>query len=344
WSRIAQRTIVWESWAKRMLPDDIVTSLFEFNDTYHPVWIGFEEDGLNEWAMQPIRHEQARRGVALPLKAMKAPKGKFDFIRGLQFGFAAGEIVFAKSLPDLETQLIGFPSGYIDAPNALAYSQKLGAGVPMYEDFTMEHAAEDLAPVGGRPMWLCLNATGAMVTAVLLQAVDGAIRVHADWVREGEPAAVALDIVKEANLEVPRGGARLVAGPQHFDRYSNVGLVQACRRLPAEVQRGAVPEAGRNECRTLLRKMSRGMPAFLVSSRARWTLNGLAGGYARAWSKAQLMEYPEDGTYRLLCEGLESFLGMMHSVGDELGDSRANATAADGRRFFSALTHRRQEG
>ncbi len=342
WSRIAQRTIVWESWAKRMLPDEIVQAIFEFNDTYHPVKIGFEEDGLNEWALQPIRQEQARRLIVLPLFPMKAPRGKFDFIRGLQFGFSAGEIVFAKALPDLEAQLVGFPSGYIDAPNALAYSQKLGAGVPMYEDFTMEHVAEEMEPVAGRPLWLCLNATGSLVTAILVQPVDGSLRVHADWVREGEPASVALDIVKEANLEVPRGSARLVAGPQHFERYGNVGLVQACRRLPAEVRRGTLPEAGRHEARNLLKKMSRGMPAFLVSSRARWTLNGLAGGYARAFKGPQLMEYPEEGTYRLLCEGLESFLGMMQSgATDEPGDSRANATAADGRRYFSALTHRR---
>src|SRR6185437_11168920 len=113
------------------------------------------------------------------------------------------------------------------------------------------------------------------------------LRIHADWVREGEPAAVSLDIVKEANLDVPRGGARLVAGPQHWDRYSNVGLLQAVRRLPAEVRRGTVPEAGRHEARALLKKMSRGMPAFLVSSRARWTLNGLAGGYARAFQGTQ---------------------------------------------------------
>lgn len=342
WSRIVNRMIVWDAWAKRLLPDEQIAALFEFNDTYHPVWIGFEEDGLNEWALQPIRHEQIRRGVVLPLKPMKAPKSKFDFIRGLQFGFNARETIFAKPMPDLEAQLIGFPSGYIDAPNALAYSQKLGGGVPMYEDFTMEHVAEELEPVAGRPMWLCLNATAAMVTAVLIQTVDGTLRIHADWVREGEPATVALDIVKEANLEVPRGGCRLVAGPQHFERYGNIGLVQACRRLPADVRRGALPETGRNEARTLLKKMSRGMPAFLVSGRARWTLNGLAGGYARAFKGPQLMEYPEEGTYRLLCEGLESFLGMMQSAGtDEPGDSRVNATSDDGRRFFSALPQRR---
>jgi hypothetical protein len=49
-----------------------------------PTWVGVEEDGLNEFLMQPIRQEQVRRGVTLPLKAVKAPIGKIDFIRGLQ--------------------------------------------------------------------------------------------------------------------------------------------------------------------------------------------------------------------------------------------------------------------
>lgn len=344
WSRIAQRTIVWESWAKRMLPSEIVDAIFAFNDEYHPVGIGVEVDGLNEWLMQPIRERQAKLGIVLPILPVKAPKGKFDFIRGLQFGFIAREIVFAKGLPDLEAQLVGFPSGYIDAPNALAYCQRLGATAPIYDDFTMEHVAEDIEVSASRPAWLCLNATPALVTGILVQLVEGGIRIIADWVREGEPGAIAADILKEANLELPRGSCRLVAGPQHFEKYGNAGLVQAFRRVPKEVQLGHLPDAGRHEARLLLRRMSRGMPAFRVSSRARWTLNGLAGGFARAVKNGQLMEYPEAGTYQILIEGLESFLGMMQSVADDTGAGRVNATAADGRQFFSALAHRRQEG
>ena len=56
------------------------------------------------------------------------------------------------------------------------------------------------------------------------------------------------------------------------------------------------------------------------------------------------MAYAEEGTYKLLIEGLESFLAMMHSVAsDEPGMGRTNATAADGRQFFSALAHRRTD-
>src|SRR5258708_4373430 len=165
WSRIANRMIVWDAWGKKLMPDEIVKAIFDFNDEFHPVKIGFEEDGLNEWALQPLRQEQARRGMVLPLVPVKAPKSKYDFIRGLQFGFNARETIFAKPVQDLEMQLVGFPSGYIDAPNALAYSHhpKLATSAPMYEDFTLQHVAEEIVAVYGRPTWLALNATSARV-------------------------------------------------------------------------------------------------------------------------------------------------------------------------------------
>lgn len=344
WSRIANRMIVWEARAERLLPDKIVDALFEIYQTYGPVKIGFEEDGLNEWALQPIRQECARRGVTLPLVAIKAPKGKTDFIRGLQFGFNARETIFAKSLPELEGQLISFPSGHIDAPNALAYSHhpKLAPGVPMYEDFAERHVVVDLDAASGRPCWLALNASPSLLTGVLVQPIDGGLRVLADWVREGDPAALALDVHREVNLECERG-YKAVAGPMHFERYGNHGVVQAYRKFHAEVRPAPQPERWRDELRTTLRRTVRGGQAALqVSTRARWTVNAFAGGYGRALKGAQVMDYPEEGAYRILMEGMESFVGMMQSAGgDEAVDSRANATAPDGRRFFTALPQRR---
>jgi hypothetical protein len=46
--------------------------------------MGVEEDGLNEFLMQPIRQEQVRRGMMLPVEGVRAPIGKIDFIRALQ--------------------------------------------------------------------------------------------------------------------------------------------------------------------------------------------------------------------------------------------------------------------
>lgn len=340
WFRVGTRLVVVESWAKRMLPADMIDALFAFNEQYRPVKIGFEKTGLNEWAMQPIRLEQAKRRIMLPIEPMDAPRDKMGFIRGLQFSMIAGETIFAKPLPDLEAQLLGFPSGHIDAPNALAYSQKLGAGVPMYEDFAETHVRDALPELGDRQCWLAMNATATLTTAVLVQYIDGTLRILADWVRDGEPGAVAGDIVMEANLETARPPG-LAAGPQHFERYGNLGLVQACRRIPAEVRRAGLPLAGRNEGRNLLRKVSRGLPAFLVSGRARWTLNALAGGYCRKVRNGQVVDEAEDGPYKVLVEGLESFLAMMHSYVPEGAEGPANATAADGRPYISALARRR---
>lgn len=338
WSVIAGKRIVWDAWARRMLPSEIIDFLFTFNAEYRPVRIGFEKDGLNEWAMQPIRQEQARRRTMLPMEAIAAPKGKIDFIRGLQWSFMAGETIFAKPLPDLEGQLVGFPSGYIDAPNALAYCQIIGAGQPIYEDFTLEHVREDVV-VGDQTAWLALNAFGPYTTGVLVQAAEGGIKVLCDWVREGDPQDLVPDIVREANLECARPPA-LCAGPQHWERYANAGLVQACRRIPAEVRRAGLPGAGRNELRVLLRRVSRGVPAVVVSGRARWTMNALAGGYSCEVRNGQVIVDAEDGPYKVLCQGLESFLAMMHSVAAE-APGHLNATAGDGRQFFSALPKRR---
>jgi hypothetical protein len=290
--------------------------------------------------MQPIRQEQVRRGGTVPVRAVRAPKGKLDFIRSLQPYFSAREVTFAKDLPELRKQLLGFPNGLIDAPNALAYAVRLRPGAPMYEDFTMGHVAEDLSVGRQAPPWLCLNATRAYTTAILAQLVAGTIRIYADWVVEGEVSAVLSNIVTEANMEAGRA-VRLVCPPSHFDKFHNVGLVQAANRIPMEIRQGMGPERGRVDLRAKLQSQVRGMPALLCSSRARWTLNGFSGGYSRVLLKQGILaDYAEEGQYRVLMEGLESFAGMS-GIGETLDENRNWQTAPDGRRFVSALATRR---
>jgi hypothetical protein len=340
WSWVNSRLIVWDAGAKMLLPDEIVRLVFSIDDEFHPVWTGVEEDGLNEFLMQPIRQEQVRRGGTVPVRAVRAPKGKLDFIRSLQPYFSAREVTFAKDLPELRKQLLGFPNGLIDAPNALAYAVRLRPGAPMYEDFTMGHVAEDLSVGRQAPPWLCLNATRAYTTAILAQLVAGTIRIYADWVVEGEVSAVLSNIVTEANMEAGRA-VRLVCPPSHFDKFHNVGLVQAANRIPMEIRQGMGPERGRVDLRAKLQSQVRGMPALLCSSRARWTLNGFSGGYSRVLLKQGILaDYAEEGQYRVLMEGLESFAGMS-GIGETLDENRNWQTAPDGRRFVSALATRR---
>lgn len=339
WSWIGPRLVVWESWARMLMPDEIIKEIFLFNQEFNPAAIYVEEDGLNEFLLQPIRQEQTKRGTMIPYEAVRAPKGKIDFIRGLQPYFNAREIWFAKDLPDLKSQLMSFPTGKIDAPNALAYAPRLRPGAPIYEDFSGKNIADDLSPSTGRPAWLCLNATPSLVTAALVQIMDGAFRVYADWVREGDPGAVLPDIIREAQAEAGKS-VRLVASAQHFEKFTNYGLKQAAGQMMMEMRRGVDTQSGQAVIRDLLRRELRGMPALVVGRDARWTANGFAGGYARVLLKQGILaDYAKEGPYRVLLEGIESFAGLLKSgIGvedDDAPELRYDVTA-NGRRFLSA--------
>lgn len=338
WSWIGPKLVIWDAIAERWMPDQIIEDLFHVDETYHPVELGFEEDGLNQWALQAIRQEQVKRGHVLPLKPMKAPAGKLDFIRGLQVYFQAREVSFAKELPELKAQLLGFPNGDIDAPNALAYAPRMRPGAPIYDDFGGRNVGEDIRPNGANPVWLVLNATRSVVTGVCLQVLDGAVRVFADYVREGSAAEATFGIVSSARLDVGRD-LRLTAGPLHFDRYNNVGLQQAVAKLPAELRNGLEPARGRDVIRRLLQIEKHGMPALMVSSEATWTLRAFTGGYARALQKhGMLADYADEGVYRVLMEGIESFVGLLElGSPDEESHDRFNATTAQGRPYRSMV-------
>jgi hypothetical protein len=340
WSWVGPKMYVWESWGRRLMPSEIIEAMFDFNERYSPVWVGAEEDGLNEWLLQPIRQESTRRGVALPLKAVKAPKGKISFIRGLQPFFSAHEVWFAGDCAELRRQLLNFPTGEIDAPNALAYALRMRSGAPVYDDFGQRHIAERLL-AGQAPYWLCLNATPAMVTGVLSQVVDGQLRVFGDFVREGDAGSSLLSIVQAAQIEAGRT-VRLTCGPQHFDRYNNFGLVQAAKAIPTEIRTGVEPGRGRAHIRSLLVQDRRGGQGVQVASDARWTLNGFSSGYARTLLKGgALADYAEEGPYRTLLEGLESFIGLMVVQDDRDDDGGPNyAYDKGGRRYASALMQR----
>lgn len=338
---IGHKLVIWESWGKLLLPSEIIDAVFQAHKDWNPLLIGFEEDGLNEWAMQPIRAEQSRRHTMLPLKGLKAPRGKMDFIRGIQPWFTAREIEFVSEMPELQAQLLSFPTGRIDVPNALAYLILLRPGAPIYDDFRQEHVMEDIQAERGRRAWLALNANTTMTTAALVQMLDGQVRILADWVREGPADEVLGDIIREANLEAGQQVAP-ISPPFHFERLGNVGLLAAGRRVPVEIRRGAQPSAGAGELRAALRRVARFGPVCAVSSRARWTLNALAGGYTRKVGRnGALGDEAEDGPYRVLMEGIEALMGAARLQPDDVEDQPGNMDyTRDGRAFLSARARR----
>ena len=302
WSWIGQRLTFWELRGEEWLPDQIIADLFRVSEAYSPVWVGFEEDGLNEWAKQPIRAEMLRRRVTLPLLPVKAPRGKDSFILGLQPLWKNGEIEFAGAPEAFRVALDQFASfwpgrrgGRIDAPNAAAYALLLRPGAPVY-DFPEDAVVDGLQPLSGAPLYLAASSDGSVVTAALVQRAEGEVRVLADWVREGAPAEVVAEIHAEAALmaETSRFEARAETDPdqpyklpvarsvsvrlplrwvvphRHEEIWNNVGLIQAIRGIPQ--QASAAPDgaemAGRESLAQLLDHRHRGRYLLSAGSRS----------------------------------------------------------------------------
>jgi hypothetical protein len=345
------RLTIWEANGGYLKPDEVVSLLFDLQERWGLVEIGIEEDGLNEWAMQPIRDAQTRRGV-IPVRPMRAPRGKIDFIRGLQPYFSAtrnvtmvgGEAEFRT----LTQQLMAFPRDLMDVPNALAYALLMRPGEVVFPDFSPEAIFEDEAPLPMEPLYLAMNADGQRVTGVLLQEARGVVRVFADLVADGQPGDIAADIIREAirfaGAETRNGRAisrvRVVVGPQHGETYRNHGLVQAVARATGQAPVFGVQaaEVGRQAVREALQRRVRGVPGLMVSSDAAWVLRGLTGGFAYAVEKnGGNAQEPLKGVYRTLLEGLESGVGMANLASQAEDAPGSFRTTDDGRRYRTAL-------
>jgi hypothetical protein len=331
WSWVGRRMVVWDGGAEFWQPDQIIDHMFKLNAEYAPVVIGVETNGLEDFLMQPLRHEQLRRGVLLPVKGYRAPKGKLPFIAGLRPYLVAGEATFAKDIPATK-QFLSYPTGRIDFPNALAYALLMRPEV-IYPDFSTANVAVDLWVQDGTPVYLCLNATRSVTTAVAVQFVGQALHVLGDFIRDGEPGAVVANVIRDAGVSI---GQKLLlrAGPSHFKPYDVVGLRGAVARVPAELRVGGDIDAGRAALRNLLQQLPRGEPKVRVSSSARWTLNAFAAGHASAGFKLAAIG---DDIYALLMEGLESFMATAQDVGEP--DQRRYARAADGRPYLTCSPH-----
>jgi hypothetical protein len=335
-SWVNNRLIVWDAGADFFKPDELVDHIFKKDLQYNPVEVGVERDGLEEFLLQPLRHEMVKRSRFINIVPYKAPVGKLQFIKSLQLFFKAKEIIFDRHFPELEAQLLGFPQGRIDAPNALAYALRMRPGKVIYENFSVTNiVGVELNP--RLPVWLAINATSGWTTGVLLQSVDGALHVLADYVRESDPTTGLPEVLADASLEAGRG-FRIVAGPNHFTGHDRVGLRAAANRLPVVLRRGGPGLVGRQELNRLMKLQSRGQPSFRVCPDAHWTLNALAGGYSRpALATGAFSEFAKESPHKVLMEGLESFCGLLGAglAGDE-DDERRYAVDSTGRRYLTA--------
>ena len=332
-SWIGNKLVVWDASARKLMPDEIIKDIFETDEKYSPVVIGFEENGLNEWALQPIRSEQLVKGVILPLRPLHAPKGKLDFIRGLQPYFKAGEVEFVQDFPELRSQLLGFPTGHIDAPNALAYMLRMRLGVPVYDGLTDIHIVNKVNLLKHQPVYVALNTDGRVTTAQLIQYSSKRLLVLKDWLVEEDPGEALRELQREINIETDKAVVRYFSPRLHFQDFSTIGLKAAASKLRINIHRSGDPLVGREEIRSLMRRYTRELPSFVLSSQARWTTRALAGGFAKEPNSAMAIM----NSYAVLMDGLESLVGLMRGP-DNQGDSGVDyAFTADGRKYISAL-------
>ena len=342
WSWIGGRKLyVHKAYGAFHKPDEIVNELFSLNDRYSPVQIGVEPDGLEEFIFQPLRTAQLDRHVTLPLasgRAIRAPRDKDGFIGSLQPFFEAGEVELSVECGDLVAELLAFPAGRKDVANALAYALRMRPGRPIYEDFARTHVADQpFTPNPRQAAYLAVNATVGLVTAVLLQRLDGAIRVLADWVHDGN-ASDGLDaILPDAAITAGRQVIPF-APPERFDRYDGTGLIAAARRKNITLRRGKPPSP--DALTPWLRRYVKGFPALIVSPDARWTLNGLSSGYCRSMdTTGRVSDQPENNQYCHLIQGLEALIGEFDAIAAVEEDDSAEINwqyTGDGRRFMSA--------
>ena len=332
-SWISNRLVIWEAAGELWKPDEIIADMFDVDTRYNPIAIGVEKDGLEEFIMQPLRAASVERGQPIPLRPLKAPKGKLDFIRGLQPFFKAREVIFAGDRQNFSTaieQLMSFPTGRIDVPNALAYFLVMRPGNPIYDGFSQINIVDTLYYYPRLPVFLAVNATGSMTTGVLAQIVNGRMHILHDFAYEGDPGS-NLHTLVEAASSVANAALTVYAPRVHFDRYDNLGFRAAAKAVPIALRRGGDGPQGREQLRGLIEGMRANVPTLRVSSAATWTLRAFAGGYARAQNKDE----PEDNVYRVLMEGLEALAGTMRSGFEAADQNIAYATGNDGRKYMT---------
>lgn len=334
--RIGNRTYVYKGYGGFHKPDEIIKEIVKLDEQFSPVFIGVERDGLEEFIMQPLREVQARLGITLPIVPLKAPKDKIGFITALQVFYNAGEMIHVENLPDLEAELLSFPTGRVDVPNALAYMNKIVPGQGVYQDFHPELISEDIGVNKRHPRYLVVTSRPSMTAAALVQVIDGCVRVMEDWVYN-EPPADALDrIIPEARLSA--GEFKALAPSEQFDRYLNNGLPAALKFHKVEVKIGASTQSSVGSLQSYMTQQRRGQPMFMVSPNAKWTMNGLMLGYRRGLTDSGTLEdHPTENHYQLVCSAIEIFAKFISSGTLNPDGDLHYAHTADGRQFVSLL-------
>ena len=311
WSWMGNRLIVHKAVGHFHKPDEIINEIIEWDKKFKPVHVGVEAVGLEDFIKEPLRSAAARAGRVIPWVDERAPKDKISFIKGLQPFYIAGEVIHVEHHPDLEQEMVQFPTGRMDVLNALAYALRMRAGRPVYDNLRACHVAPILEIAHGGGLYLCVSSRPSLTAGALVHYAGDTIRIYRDWVYNEPPKECFGRMLREAIMEAG-GEVRVCAPHEQFNEYTNTGLPAAFtadRQRPVWTDRAAASEGA---LRGWLDKQAHGGPAVLIRADARWMVNGLAMGYARKLDKhGKLVDAPTDDQYRVLLEAVESFVAWL---------------------------------
>lgn len=317
WSWQGEKIIVWESWVKNISASEIIAETKRMDAQYRPIKIG---------AMNPAYQDWMRPSLSLPnIAPIKLQSDELDFVRALQPFFVCKQIIFATDPRETWQSFLSFPNGPIEGPRALAFALHplLHDATPIYSDFDSSNIAPDMIAEPGA-LVLALNADDTIVGGVLCQVSGKGLRIFCDWIATGDATDLAPAIMQQANVFAQRR-CQVIMPARHFEKRTG-RLPLALSRYGVQAGAGGPTDSGRAELRKILREKSKGVPRFLVSEVARWTMNGFLSGYTID---------TKDGPYKLMVEAAESFAALM-SLGELDTEDRTNATTKDGRSYFSA--------
>lgn len=337
--RIGNKTYVYEGYGRFHKPDEIIKEIVALDEKHKPTFIGVEKDGLEEFIMQPLREIQTSLGITLPIVPLKAPRDKIGFITGMQPFYIAGEMIHVEPLPDLEAELVQFPTGRVDVVNALAYMTRIISGSPVYPDFNPMTISDTIEINKRQTRYLCVACRGSMTAVVLAQVINGCLRVYKDWVTN-EPAEQSLRaILPEARMIA--GDFTVCAPAEQFDKYLNHGLPAALKAHRLEPVITSPAAASVESLRVYMTTQYLGAPCFIVSGSASWVVRGLLMGYRRGVGRdGTVGDLPQENHYSLVLSAIESFAKYLSGGIVKKEDDTRYSYTKDGTRFISLLPGR----
>jgi hypothetical protein len=345
-SRMGSKIIVHESGGFFWKPDEIREDVFECFGRHHLAKVAIEKDSLDEFLLQPIRYEMLRRGVVIPLQAVNAPKDrdKAAFIMGLEPFFRAGDIVLVGGRgmhAQLVAEILNFPGGKKDILNALAYSLRMFAGQPIYEDFGEDNIGPVREPTRQERIYLCWNATQNEAVCTALLVSGRYLEVSRDWAACGPITDCVKTLAAQVKTAFPRGRFENYASAQMHDNLNRVSLVPALRGEGLIAWRGEHVETARGCLAEPIRTTVRERRLLTVSKDALLTLNALAGGYKYPIkTSGQQDNKPEPGLSCLVAEALESCVATLTKVLANDSEPGNYSFTPQGAKYRTALPRR----